>query len=530
MAHRDRAGRVGPVRRDARRSSCSTRASPRIDAGQRAAQRVRARRRRPRPPARGGGRRQGRRRARTRVRWPACRSGSRTSRTAPACRRPTDRSCSRVARPVEQDSIHVGPAAGGRRGAGGQDGGAGVRHAELHQDPGLGRHAQPVGHRPARPADPRAGRRPRWRPASSRSPRRATAAAPPASPRRSAAWSGSRPASVGSRIPGPTRRRPRRSGRWSPRSPTPPAISTSPPVPTTAIARRCRRRRRVLRGGGRIARRRPACAPAGRSTSGSPWSIRRWRRIVGGRGAEALIAAAGLRGRRRARAPHRPGEDVAVVRRGRPLARARRRHVAGRRRRRHLLLPHGARADRGHDRASTSPARTSGGPNSRRMPRRCSPTSTCCSRRPPRSRRSPPRVRRPTMIDGQKVHLAMSTPFTMLANLCWNPSISVPAGLTGRSVFRSACRSPPAGTATRSPCVSPGSWSRPGPGRASPADRAIRSAIGQRSSRRGGFAQEPLELLDELAARPRRRRRRVAEVRSSTSVDLAVGSSSRRAT
>lgn len=36
----------------------------------------------------------------------------------------------------------------------------------------------------------------------------------------------------------------------------------------------------------------------------------------------------------------------------------------------------------------------------------------------------------PDTIDGQKVHLAMSTPFTMLANLCWNPSISVPAGLT----------------------------------------------------------------------------------------------------
>ena len=36
----------------------------------------------------------------------------------------------------------------------------------------------------------------------------------------------------------------------------------------------------------------------------------------------------------------------------------------------------------------------------------------------------------PDVIDGQKVHLAMSTPFTMLANLCWNPSISVPAGMT----------------------------------------------------------------------------------------------------
>jgi aspartyl-tRNA(Asn)/glutamyl-tRNA(Gln) amidotransferase subunit A len=33
-------------------------------------------------------------------------------------------------------------------------------------------------------------------------------------------------------------------------------------------------------------------------------------------------------------------------------------------------------------------------------------------------------------IAGRQVHPAMSTPFTMLGNLCWNPSISVPAGLT----------------------------------------------------------------------------------------------------
>jgi Asp-tRNA(Asn)/Glu-tRNA(Gln) amidotransferase A subunit family amidase len=36
----------------------------------------------------------------------------------------------------------------------------------------------------------------------------------------------------------------------------------------------------------------------------------------------------------------------------------------------------------------------------------------------------------PDVIDGVEVHAAMSVPFTMLANLCWNPSISVPAGLT----------------------------------------------------------------------------------------------------
>jgi aspartyl-tRNA(Asn)/glutamyl-tRNA(Gln) amidotransferase subunit A len=36
----------------------------------------------------------------------------------------------------------------------------------------------------------------------------------------------------------------------------------------------------------------------------------------------------------------------------------------------------------------------------------------------------------PDEIAGQQVGPAMSTPFTMLANLCWNPAISVPAGLT----------------------------------------------------------------------------------------------------
>jgi len=36
----------------------------------------------------------------------------------------------------------------------------------------------------------------------------------------------------------------------------------------------------------------------------------------------------------------------------------------------------------------------------------------------------------PTEIAGVEVHPAMSTPFTMLGNLCWNPSISMPAGVT----------------------------------------------------------------------------------------------------
>lgn len=36
----------------------------------------------------------------------------------------------------------------------------------------------------------------------------------------------------------------------------------------------------------------------------------------------------------------------------------------------------------------------------------------------------------PPEIAGRKVPAAMATPFTMLANLCWNPSTSVPAGTT----------------------------------------------------------------------------------------------------
>jgi aspartyl-tRNA(Asn)/glutamyl-tRNA(Gln) amidotransferase subunit A len=36
----------------------------------------------------------------------------------------------------------------------------------------------------------------------------------------------------------------------------------------------------------------------------------------------------------------------------------------------------------------------------------------------------------PSEINGQEVFPAMTVPFTMLANLCWNPALSVPAGLT----------------------------------------------------------------------------------------------------
>lgn len=35
------------------------------------------------------------------------------------------------------------------------------------------------------------------------------------------------------------------------------------------------------------------------------------------------------------------------------------------------------------------------------------------------------------MIAGQELGMGMATPYTMPANLCWNPAVSVPAGLTG---------------------------------------------------------------------------------------------------
>ncbi len=40
----------------------------------------------------------------------------------------------------------------------------------------------------------------------------------------------------------------------------------------------------------------------------------------------------------------------------------------------------------------------------------------------------------PSEIAGRAVHPAMATPFTMVANLCWNPSVSVPAGLTAEGL------------------------------------------------------------------------------------------------
>ena len=40
----------------------------------------------------------------------------------------------------------------------------------------------------------------------------------------------------------------------------------------------------------------------------------------------------------------------------------------------------------------------------------------------------------PAEIAGRAVHPAMAVPFTMLANLCWNPAVSVPAGVTAEGL------------------------------------------------------------------------------------------------
>ena len=91
--------------------------------------------------------------------------------------------------PVERDSIHVARL----RAAGGvpdrQDGRPRVRHAQLHQDQGVGDHPQPLGPRAARPAGPPVAARRRWRPVWCPWRPRATAAAPPGSRPASRAWS-----------------------------------------------------------------------------------------------------------------------------------------------------------------------------------------------------------------------------------------------------------------------------------------------------------------------------------------------------
>ena len=79
----------------------------------------------------------------------------------------------------------------------------------------------------------------------------------------------------------------------------------------------------------------------------------------------------------------------------------------------------------------------------------------------------------PTEIDGREVSPQMCVPFTMFANLCWNPALSVPAGVNSEGL--------PIGlqimgiaTSTRSRSGSAASSNRRGPGPATPRPDHVR--------------------------------------------------------
>ena len=139
-----------------------------------------------------------------------------------------------------------------------------------------------------------------------------------------------------------------------------------------------------------------------------------------------------------------------------------------------------------------------------RRGRGSSPRSTCCCRPPPPCPPSPPRAR-PRPIAGQPVGPAMATPFTMLANLCWNPAVSVPAGLSADGLPDRPPDQWAAATPTTWCCAWPASSSRPAPGPATPPDRARRADSGPLDPDRSGqsprcVAEEALDLFDEGVA------------------------------
>ena len=86
---------------------------------------------------------------------------------------------------------HPGPSAGGRRGHRRQDEPVGIRDRGLHGQPALRRDGRTHGPSPTPPVGPAVDRRRSSPPASSRSPRRPTAAVPSGSRPRSVGWSGS---------------------------------------------------------------------------------------------------------------------------------------------------------------------------------------------------------------------------------------------------------------------------------------------------------------------------------------------------
>ncbi len=136
-------------------------------------------------------------------------------------------------------------------------------------------------------------------------------------------------------------------------------------------------------------------------------------------------------GRQRARGVRRSRAGLADDRSDHVVARGRAGDVAVARGRLHVVDAPVARADREHDAADLRAVDHAHASNSSWTARACSddvdvvlcPTTAV----PAFPAEGPP----PSVIAGVDTgNGAMSTPFTMLANLCWNPAISIPCGQT----------------------------------------------------------------------------------------------------
>ena len=403
-----------------------------------------------------------------------------------------------------------GPAAGRGRGAGRQDRGARVRHAQLHQDQGLGHRPAargtttrtPGGSSGGSAAAVAAGLVP-WR-------RPATAAGSTRIPAAFAGLVGMKPSHGRIPHPGPQRQpdlglRPAHHDRR--RLGPPPRRGRR--AATSGTACRCPRPRvgyeaaiEALDVAGLRARWSPDLGFATVDPRG--------RCDLAGAAARELATAAGLALDDEPVAPARRGARLARRRGHGHLARPRAGHVARRGRRPHRSTPASAwsRPRTGRSPEFANVMRRRRGPRraTGRRPLRRGRRAAHARRRP--SRRSPPRARRRATVDGEEVVGAMTTPFTMLANLCWNPAISVPAGPHRRGpARRPADRGPP--PPRRDPAA-PGPHPR--------ADPALAALLAPRPDPRprGRAGHDPRPAPGRPAGRPGRRGRAGRGTRTGT--------------